>query len=386
MSDTEAEPQLEVLHVLTLNGRNGEYGGPVRVARELCTELNSRRHNTHIFSGALEGSEPRPKPGLAETYTRVKPITRKLALSSLWSWKLVKPLNQLIKKSDIVHIHFARDLISFLAAFLSILQRKPFVTQTHGMISEQRFSTRIIDLFLTKPLINQAQKIFVLTQYELNAVQLLRLKPKLQILSNGIRVEPTTERTNITSRRVAFCARLDERKGIIKFIELADVFSSSEHKFEIYGPDGGQLQIVERELAVRELTENVNYNGAIRAEYVQKLLNEIHLLVLPSRNDHFPMVILEALAVGTPVLVMPSCGLAETLKAFEPTYVASSEDFCGLANSFEKQYKSNYSNKSRQEIADFCTQEFGIAAVTDKLMSTYKEAIQIYARKASPVD
>ena len=39
MSGSEVEPRNKVLHVLTLNGRNGEYGGPVRVARELCFEL-----------------------------------------------------------------------------------------------------------------------------------------------------------------------------------------------------------------------------------------------------------------------------------------------------------------------------------------------------------
>ena len=102
---------ISILHVLTLNGRNGEYGGPVRVARELCTELNSRGHATHIFSGALKGSEPVPKPGLLESFILVKPISRKLAVSSLWSWKIIKPLIKLINGSDVVHIHFARDLI-----------------------------------------------------------------------------------------------------------------------------------------------------------------------------------------------------------------------------------------------------------------------------------
>jgi hypothetical protein len=55
--------------------------------------------------------------------------------------------------------------------------------------------------------------------------------------------------------------------------------------------------------------------------------------------------------------------------------VASSEDLSGLFQSFEKQYKSDYSNKSKQEIIDFCNQLFGISAVTDKLLITYKEAI-----------
>ena len=107
-------PQLRILHVLTLNGRNGEYGGPVRVARELCQELNSRGHKTHIFSGALLGSEPAPGSELSESYIHVKPITKNLKVSSLWSWKLISPLKNLIRESDVIHIHFARDLVPFL--------------------------------------------------------------------------------------------------------------------------------------------------------------------------------------------------------------------------------------------------------------------------------
>ena len=148
--------RLNVLHVLTLNGRNGEYGGPVRVARELCTELHSRGHTTHIFSGALRGSEPTPKDGLSESFVLVKPILNKLPVSTLWSWGLLAPLTQQIKRADVVHIHFARDLVPYLAAFLSILNRKPFVTQTHGMIiSDGRLSTRLTDFLFTRRLIKE---------------------------------------------------------------------------------------------------------------------------------------------------------------------------------------------------------------------------------------
>jgi len=375
MSGSESVSKLKILHVLTLNGRNGEYGGPVRVARELCSELNNRGHDAQIFSGAVEGSEPSPKPGLAESYVLVKPVTHRFPLSSLWSWKLIKPLNQLIKTSDVVHIHFARDLISFLAAFLSTVQRKPFVTQTHGMISEERFITRIIDLILTKPLINQSKNIFVLTEFELKAVERLGVKSIVKVLPNGIAVELPQGKLELANKRVVFCARLDERKGVGKFIELADFYRSSENVFGVYGPDGGELELVRREIEIRNLFDVVHYHGALQADDVQKLLREIDLLVLPSRDDNFPMVILEALAVGTPVLVMPSCGFAETLKTFDPNFVAASEDLSGLLKSFEKQFASSYCNKTQQEIMDFCTQVFGISSVADKLINSYKEAL-----------
>jgi glycosyltransferase involved in cell wall biosynthesis len=374
MQATKNPHQLRVLHVLTLNGRNGEYGGPVRVARELCAELNSRGHSTHILSGALEGSEPSPKPGLFESYAIVRPVTGKLAFSSLWSWKLVRLLNQSIKNSDIVHVHFARDLIPFLSAFISIVRKKPFVCQTHGMISEHRLSTRIIDLFITKPLINKSQTVLALTEVELEALQQMGVKPDVKVLPNGIAVELNREVLKFAPKRVAFCSRLDKRKGVEKFVKLADAYSQSETRFEIYGPDGGELEFIKREIEAKELKEVLEYKGALQAQEVQELLSEIDLLVLPSRDDNFPMVILEALAVGTPVLVMPSCGFADALKIFEPNFVASSEDLSGLFNSFEKQQASNYSDKSQKEIIEFCSQQFGISSVTDQLLITYKEA------------
>lgn len=134
MIEDSSIPSLKILHVLTLNGRNGEYGGPVRVARETCAELNRRGHQTHIFSGALRGSEPTSQNGLNESYLIVKPLSRKMEVSSLWSWKIVGELSKKIKQSNIVHIHFARDFIPLAAALLCILLRKPFVTQTHGMV------------------------------------------------------------------------------------------------------------------------------------------------------------------------------------------------------------------------------------------------------------
>jgi glycosyltransferase involved in cell wall biosynthesis len=243
------------------------------------------------------------------------------------------------------------------------------------MISEERFITRIIDLILTKPLINQSENIFVLTEIELKAVQRLGVKSIVKVLPNGIAVDLAQGKLELVNKRVVFCARLDERKGVSKFIELADSYRSSENVFEIYGPDGGELELVRREIEKRNLSDVVHYQGALQADDVQKLLREIDLLVLPSRDDNFPMVILEALAVGTPVLVMPSCGFAETLKTFEPNFVAASEDLTGLLKSFEKQFASNYSNKTQPEIIDFCTRVFGISSVTDKLIASYKEAL-----------
>jgi glycosyltransferase involved in cell wall biosynthesis len=376
MPATVDTSRLNILHILTLNGRNGEYGGPVRVARELCAELNSRGHTTHIFSGALTGSEPNPKHGLVESFVLVKPILKKLPVSTLWSWGLLAALTKQIKTADVVHIHFARDLIPFLAAVICILTQKPFVTQTHGMIiSDGRLSTRLTDFFFTRRLINRSRTNLVLSEIELSAVLELGIKSPYKVLPNGIAVSANPKERNEPTKRIAFCSRLDKRKGVIKFVELADSFRHEGMKFEIYGPDDGELQTVQSEVKSRNLANILEYKGSLQADEVQGVLTEIDVLILPSKDEPFPMVILEALAVGTPVLVMPSCGFSEKIKSFESSFVADTEDLSGLIDSLNRQKSSKYLNKSHTEIIRFCTEEFGIKSVVNQLLGEYKKAL-----------
>ena len=376
MPTTADSPQLNILHVLTLNGRNGEYGGPVRVARELCQELNSRGHKTHIFSGALLGSEPTPNAELSESFIHVKPITQKLKVSSLWSWKLIPPLKKLISNSDLVHIHFARDLVPFLAAFLAIILRKPFITQTHGMIiSDGRISTRVTDLLLTRPLINKSRQNLVLTDYEASAVKKIRIKSLSTKLPNGLAIRGEVSPHHSSTKRIIFCSRLDKRKGVDKFIDLAEHFRESDLSFEIYGPDGGELNFVKSEIKNKNISNTLKYKGSLPSNEVQNMLQSVDLLILPSKDEPFPMVILESLAVGTQVLVMPSCGFASQLRDFEAAFVAESEDQMGLLNSFQRFLDSDFELKSREAIRAFCRDTFGISSVTDQLVLNYKKAL-----------
>jgi glycosyltransferase involved in cell wall biosynthesis len=145
--------------------------------------------------------------------------------------------------------------------------------------------------------------------------------------------------------------------------------------FEIYGPDGGELELVQSEISSRNLDGILKYKGALQAQKVQEVLLETDLLVLPSKDEPFPMVILEALAVGTPVLIMPSCGFAKELDNFESNFVSLTEDFTGLRTAFQKIVNDNFQSKSRSEIIDYCRENFGITTVVDRLSQTYENLI-----------
>lgn len=376
MPTTAESPQLNILHILTLMGHKGEYGGPVRVAREICQELNTRGYKTHIFSGALLGLEPKPSPQQSESFVYVKPLMQKLKMSSLWSWKLIPQLTKLIRKSDLVHIHFARDLVPFLAAFLSVILRRPFITQTHGMvIPDGRLSTRVIDALLTRRLMNKSIANLVLSDYEADLVSKITILTPLLILPNGIAMSEEYVSARNSSRRIVFCSRLDKRKGVEKFIDLAEQFKNLKLNFEIYGPDCGELNFIKSEIETKNISESIKYCGALPTNEVQNMLRDVDLLILPSKDEPYPMIVLESLAVGTQVLVMPSCGFASQLREFEEVFVAESEDLRGLIKSFQKFLDADFKIRSRESIREFCTDRFGIASVIDQLLQYYRKAL-----------
>jgi glycosyltransferase involved in cell wall biosynthesis len=168
---------------------------------------------------------------------------------------------------------------------------------------------------------------------------------------------------------------LDKRKGVDKFIKLAEQFKESDLSFEIYGPDGGELNFVKSEIENKNISNILKYKGSLPSNEVQNMLQGVDLLILPSKDEPFPMVILESLAIGTQVLVMPSCGFASQLRDFETAFVAETEDQNGLLNSFQKFFDSGFELKSREATRAFCRDKFGISSVTDQLVQNYKKAL-----------
>ena len=105
------------------------------------------------------------------------------------------------------------------------------------------------------------------------------------------------------------------------------------------------------------------------------MLARSNLLILPSKDEPFPMVILEALAVGTPVVVNPSCGFAKELEKIDPLFVSRTEDLNGLRNVFQEQLNNDFQSKNSTEIINYCRDNFGIETVVDQLLQTYRKMV-----------
>ena len=379
MTQNSPSAPIRVLQLLTLSGGNGEYGGPNRVAREISKSLDGTKFSTRIFTGAFVMSPPIPESGVIEDYVFVSPLLKSLPFSSLWSNKLPKTLWVHIRSSQIVHIHLGRDLISIIGALICRILRKPYVTQTHGMVvPDSRFSTFVIDKLFTKFILNGSKTNFVLSQKEQSDMRPFDLKCSLTLLPNGIslpNVPPSTAR--LLSGKILFVSRLHHRKRVTLFLELAKHAYSlfPQLNFEIYGPDGGELEEISNQLRNDPHLLKTHYMGSLSPNEVACVLAKADLLVLPSDNEQFPMVVLESLSVGTPVLIMPSCGLTPLFFGDFSALVADTNDLQGLIRAFDQLYLKEFFSDRRPDLFDFCNKTFNMSNIYPTIEATYLKAL-----------
>ena len=126
-----------------------------------------------------------------------------------------------------------------------------------------------------------------------------------------------------TDRRILlFVGRLHHVKGIDVLIGALEALKGSSGTREVtavFAGDGPMRGWIERETARRGLSDSVQLLGHVSRENVALWMNAADVLVLPSRNEGCPNVVLEALCCGTPVvasnvgavpdLIDESCGL-----------------------------------------------------------------------------
>ena len=112
--------------------------------------------------------------------------------------------------------------------------------------------------------------------------------------------------------------RLNEQKGQLLLLEAARVLQERGRQFRIVLIGDGELRNT-LETAIREhgLHEQVTLTGSLSGAQVRAELANCRALVLPSFAEGLPIVIMEALAAGRPVLTTYVAGIPELVRPGE---------------------------------------------------------------------
>jgi glycosyltransferase involved in cell wall biosynthesis len=377
---------MKVLHVVTLVTPDGAYGGPTRVAVNLCSALRDQGHDAVIAAG-VDGFDE-PPTALGGVPAQLFPARRVIpgfGYAATYAPALGRWIDEHAAKFDIVHIHLARDLVTLPAAARLRRMGIPFVLQTHGMIAPRSHPLApLIDRLWTVKLLRSADMVLHLNSADRRDVCAVGgAGVRFQELRNGVPTPaaPTAEQRSSALPEVLFLARLHERKRPEVFAEaaLSLLRSGVRARFAIVGPaegaDAGVDAIIARARSEGFGEAAIRREPAVAPDHAGERMARASIYALPSVREPFPMTVLEAMMLGIPVVICPDNGLAKFVQTHACGVVAedSPQAFAQAISDLLSDQSTARSMGQRGRSA--AQSAFGIASVGRELEQTYRQIL-----------
>jgi glycosyltransferase involved in cell wall biosynthesis len=220
---------------------------------------------------------------------------------------------QLIRtfKPDVIHTHFILPS-GPLALALSERFNVPYVLTAHGSdvpgYNPDRFG---LMHRMLKPawrrIVEGAWSVTSPSRFLADMIRQQGCTVPLAIVPNGHRPHAGL---GVTRRnRVLVVARMFPRKGVQHFIDaVGGVRGDWEFVIAGDGPFRGQL-----EAQARSVAPNVQFVGFVSRETLRSQYESSRILVFPSIQENFPMVLLEAMDAGCAIVTTNAEGCAEVV-------------------------------------------------------------------------
>lgn len=170
----------------------------------------------------------------------------------------------------------------------------------------------------------------------------IRLAANITALNNGQEIVNRSHTATMT--RLVFLSRISPKKNLLTLL-LALKQVKSEIALDIYGPleDTKYWQSCEQVIAELSTDKHIRLLGPVNSERVVATLAQYNVFVLPTRNENFGHVILEALEAGCYVMTTTDTPWS-ALTDMEAGFIFRHDDGDALARAIE-----DYAAKSSTE-------------------------------------
>jgi glycosyltransferase involved in cell wall biosynthesis len=159
--------------------------------------------------------------------------------------------------------------------------------------------------------------------------------PKIQVVHCGIdsafkKEAPTSPPP---ARRLICVGRLCQQKGQLLLVEAAHRLAEERNDFELVLAGDGELRgELEKLIARRKIEGHVRIMGWIGTDQVRDEILAARALVLPSFAEGLPVVLMEAMALGRPVISTYVAGIPELVRTGENGWLVPAGDVDALTD------------------------------------------------------
>ncbi|CAN5335428.1 glycosyltransferase family 4 protein [soil metagenome] len=294
-----------------------------------------------------------------------------------------------VPRHQVVATHFA--LYAF--PILGQLKHTPHVVHFHGPWAEESAAEQ------QKPWVVAAKR-FVERRVYPSATRLITLSAafrdilveryaipshRISIVPGGVDINhfQPTDRAAARQRLgwpadgpIIFCVRrLVKRMGLENLLDaFAKVCSSHPQSTLVIGGRGPLAE--ELKTRARPLGSRVIFAGFILDDALPVAYSAADFSIVPSVSlEGFGLITVESLACGTPVIVTPSGGLPETVRALDPSLILPDTSAKSLETGLHLALSQPRALPSRERCRDYAVNTFAWPVISSQVMSVYQEAL-----------
>jgi glycosyltransferase involved in cell wall biosynthesis len=335
-----AQRPLRILNVVPTYYPAVRYGGTIRVVHGLAAALAQRGHDVHVYTTTMDGAGDLAIPigqdqRLDDVHVWYFPVPRfrRLCVApALAEW-----FRQEVSRFDVVHLHSVFLWPTWVAARAASRANVPYVITPHGMLLREAINGR--NRWIKTGWINCIEKRTLARASAVHATaglesrELKALGTRLQevvTLPCGVdwpsshRPLMQTPYTGLPPRFALFLSRINWKKGLDRLIaawqwvpDLPLVIAGNDE--EGYQP---KLEALARALGV---AARIHFIGPVADVDKWGLYEAAELFVLPSYSENFGVVVIEAMAMGCPVIVTPDVGASEVVAESQGGVITANE-------------------------------------------------------------
>lgn len=226
-----------------------------------------------------------------------------------------------IGEFDLIHGHVFNLFTNFIGCYYAKKNKKPFILTAHDLVISDshplnaKLLKKLYDSTFGKYVIKNSAKLIALTESQIREyIALGADRKQIEVIPNAIDLKNYGDK-NVTStflesflklkntdKILLFVGRIEKYKHIQNVIEMMPIILKKNQnvKFIIVGEDYGfrkNLEEISKNIGVEE---KVTFTGGISEEDLLWMYQKADIFVFPSKQEGFGIVLLEAMASGTP--------------------------------------------------------------------------------------
>jgi len=336
-----------------------------QIALRRPTGRRERIRVLHVISGRMFGGGQRVVQDLLRTLPTVADLDVRLCLlgqkgdffaefkplvvkyrgsyrNPLTAWRTARGLRRVLRATapDILHTHgFDAELIGALAVAPLPIRHISHVHDTPGWIASRRLKHRVRRA-LTRLLLRRARTSCIACSEATRQYVCTHLgwpPDAVRTVRNGIDLErfsakrpsPAEEPDDGLPFVIGTVARLTRGKGIEHLLQTAGLLAAEGVRFELRIAGDGPSAAEYRQFAVDlGIAPRVHFLGFVQD--TPEFYRRLDVFVLVSEREGLPLTVLEAMAMGLPVVATPVMGTAEVIRDGVDGFLVPPKDVEGL--------------------------------------------------------